>query len=147
MFFALFGAIVVVSLATSIAVVRFFDPAVYKILQRTLGQDLADAWRRYVSFAILVAGISGGVRTWNLEQYLPPAPGKGAGQLDLTGPRWLLEMWSTLTETLRSIALVMLLFFLCSMMAYVIARALEVRRRKEMALETSEDSASGQEQA
>jgi TctA family transporter len=60
MFYALFVAIVVVALAASLAVVRFFDPAVHKILQRTLGQDLADAWRRYISFAILVAGISGG---------------------------------------------------------------------------------------
>lgn len=131
MFYALFAAIVAVALAASLAVVRFFDPAVYKILLRTLGQDLADAWRRYVSFAILVAGISGGVRPWNLEQYLPPSAGKGSTQLEITGARWLLELWSTLTETLRSIALVMLLFFLCSMMAYVIARSLELRRAKQ----------------
>lgn len=131
MFYALFTAIVAVALAASLAVVRFFDPAVYKILLRTLGQDLADAWRRYISFAILVAGISGGVRPWNLEQYLPPSAGKGSTQLEITGARWLLELWNALTETLRSIALVMLLFFLCSMMAYVIARSLELRRAKQ----------------
>ena len=131
MFYALFVAIVAVALAASLAVVRFFDPAVYKILLRTLGQDLADAWRRYISFAILVAGISGGVRPWNLEQYLPPSAGKGSTQLEITGARWLLELWNALTETLRSIALVMLLFFLCSMMAYVIARSLELSRAKQ----------------
>ena len=131
MFYALFVAIVAVALAASLAVVRFFDPAVYKILLRTLGQDLADAWRRYISVAILVAGISGGVRPWNLEQYLPPSAGKGSTQLEITGARWLLELWNALTETLRSIALVMLLFFLCSMMAYVIARSLELRRAKQ----------------
>lgn len=141
MFYALFTAIVAVALATSLAVVRFFDPAVYKILLRTLGQDLADAWRRYISFAILVAGISGGVRPWNLEQYLPPSAGKGSTQLEITGARWLLELWSALTETLRSIALVMLLFFLCSMMAYVIARSLELRRSRELPVDSRQQDA------
>jgi hypothetical protein len=37
---------------------------------------------------------------------------------------------------LRSIALIMLLFFLCSMMAYVIARSLELRRAKDMQAQT-----------
>ncbi|WP_062788331.1 hypothetical protein [Aquitalea pelogenes] len=132
MFYALFAAIVVVALATSLAVVRFFDPAIVKILRRTLGQDLADAWRYYISFAIVVAGISGGVRPWNLEQYLPPTAGKGSTQLELTGARWVLELWNALTETLRSMALVMFLFFICLMMAYVIARALELRRAREL---------------
>jgi len=131
MFYALFAAIVAVTVLVSVAVVRFFDTAVYKILLRVLGQDLADAWRRYISFVIFVAGVSGGVRPWNLEQYLPPTAGKGSSQLEITGARWLLELWNALTETLRSIALIMLLFFLCSMMAYVIARSLEVRRARE----------------
>jgi hypothetical protein len=59
----------------------------------------------------------------------------------MTGARWLLELWNALTETLRSIALIMLLFFLCSMMAYVIARSLELRRAKE--LEAGTDLAGG----
>lgn len=140
MFYALFAAIIAVALVTSLAVVRFFDAAIYKILLRTLGQDLADAWRRYISFAILVAGISGGVRPWNLEQYLPPLAGKGSSQLEITAARCSLELWSALTETLRSIAWVMLLFFLCSMMAYVIARSLELRRAKDMPAHTLPDS-------
>lgn len=144
MFYALFAAIVVVALATSLAVVRFFDPAIVKILRRTLGPDLADAWRYYISFAIVVAGISGGVRPWNLEQYLPPTAGKGSTQLELTGARWVLELWNALTETLRSMALVMFLFFICLMMAYVIARALELRRARELEASKNVD-ASGQE--
>lgn len=106
----------------------FFDPAVNKILARILGRDLTDAWRKYIFFAIVVTGVSGGVRQWSLEKYLPPAAGKGSTALDLTGERWLLELFNTFIDTLRSIAWVMLLFFLCAMLAHVIMKAVEMRK-------------------
>ncbi|HJV05710.1 MAG TPA: hypothetical protein VJ642_00125 [Chromobacteriaceae bacterium] len=138
MFFALFGATVIVALATSLAAARFFDVAVNKILQKTLGPDLTEAWRKYIYFAIFVAGLSGGVRQWELEKYLPPAPGKGSGAMELTGARWLLEIFNTLTEALRSIALIMLMFFLCAMMAYVIAQALARRQQQSHASDVND---------
>ncbi|KMN31078.1 hypothetical protein VI26_19610 [Chromobacterium sp. LK1] len=128
MFYALFGLTLAVAIATSVLTARFFDPAVNKILARILGRDLTDAWRKYIFFAIVVTGVSGGVRQWSLEKYLPPAAGKGSTALDLTGERWLLELFNTFIDTLRSIAWVMLLFFLCAMLAHVIMKAVEMRK-------------------
>ncbi|WP_440025959.1 hypothetical protein [Chromobacterium amazonense] len=130
MFYVLFATILIVVVAAAVAAARFFDPAVAKILGRTLGQELADAWRKYVFFVIVVSGISGGVRPWSLERYLAPAPGKGSTQLELSGQRWMLELYTAGIETLRSIAWVVLLFFLFAMLAYVIMRAVEFRRQE-----------------
>lgn len=129
MFFALLLVIIAVALATSLASARFFDSAVEKILVRILGEDLTHAWRKYVYFAILASGLSGGVHQWDLEKYLPSSPGKGGAPLALTPARWAMELFNTLTETLHSIALIMLLFFICSMMAYVVAKTLAFRKR------------------
>ncbi|UTH75446.1 hypothetical protein [Chromobacterium sp. IIBBL 290-4] len=130
MFYVLFATILIVVVAAAVAAARFFDPAVGKILGRTVGADLAEAWRKYVFFAIVVSGISGGVRPWSLERYLTPAQGKGSSQLELSGQRWMLELYTAGIETLRSIAWVVLLFFLCAMLAYVIMRAIEFRREE-----------------
>ncbi|AUH52734.1 hypothetical protein CXB49_19030 [Chromobacterium sp. ATCC 53434] len=130
MFYVLFTTILILVIATAVAAARFFDPAVAKILGRTLGQDLAEAWRKYVFFAIVVSGISGGVRQWSLQQYLPPAPGKGSTQLPLSGERWMLELFQAFISTLMSIAWVVLLFFLCAMLTYAIMRAVEFRREE-----------------
>ncbi|OHX13651.1 hypothetical protein [Chromobacterium sphagni] len=130
MFYVLFGTILIVVAATAAAAARFFDPAVAKILGRTIGEELAFAWRKYVFFAIVVTGISGGVRPWSLERYLAPAPGKGSTQLALGGERWMLELFQAFISTLQSIAWVVLLFFLCAMLAYVVMRAVEFRRQE-----------------
>ncbi|WP_434630798.1 hypothetical protein [Chromobacterium sp. CV08] len=130
MFYVLFTTILILVVATAVAAARFFDPAVARILGRTLGQDLAEAWRKYVFFAVVVSGISGGVRQWSLQQYLPPVPGKGSTQLPLSGERWMLELFQAFISTLMSIAWVVLLFFLCAMLAYAIMRAVEFRREE-----------------
>lgn len=128
MFYALFGLSLLIATAVAVASAKFFDPAVGKILTRTMGQELSDAWRKYVMFAIVVSGVSGGVRPWALEQYLPSGGSKGNSTLQLTGERWTLELYSTFIDTLRSIAWVMLLFFLFAMVAYLVKRAVDVRR-------------------
>lgn len=58
------------------------------------------------------------------------APGKGTTQLQLSGERWLLELFQAFISTLQSIAWVVLLFFLCAMLAYAIMRAVEFRREE-----------------
>lgn len=132
MFYALLIVTLAVSLATSIAVVRFFDPTIRKTLQRIIGEELTDAWRKYLSFAIVVVGVSGGGRLWELEKYLPnPASSSKEGaQMLLTGERWFLEIYRTLIETLRSISWLLLLFFLAAMVAYVVMRVLDQRQSK-----------------
>ncbi|MDN0075712.1 hypothetical protein QU481_12520 [Crenobacter sp. SG2303] len=129
MFYALLGATLVVALLTSIAVARFFDSAVNKILARIIGGDLADAWRKYLSFAIVVVGVQGGVRLWELEKYVTAT--RESAALELNGMRWTLEIYRTFIDTLQSIAWVLLLFFLAAMIAYVIVRAIELKHEQK----------------
>ncbi|MCW3481746.1 hypothetical protein OL229_19630 [Neisseriaceae bacterium JH1-16] len=129
MFYALLGATLAVALLTSIAVARFFDGAVNKILGRIIGSDLADAWRKYLSFAIVVVGVQGGVRLWELEKYVTAT--RESAALELNGMRWTLEIYRTFIDTLQSIAWVLLLFFLAAMIAYVIVRAIELKHEQK----------------
>lgn len=130
MFYALLLTTLIIALATSVVTARFFDGAVRKILLRIVGEELAEAWRNYLRFAIIVVGVSGGVRLWELEKYIGGARPTGAsgGTLELNGMRWTLEIYRTLIETLQSIAWMMLLFFLATMVAYVIGKAIEQRK-------------------
>ncbi|KZE34860.1 hypothetical protein EV683_102194 [Crenobacter luteus] len=128
MFYALLLATLVVALGTAYVTARFFDTAVQKILARIVGDELADAWRKYLRFAIMVVGVSGGVRLWELEKYVTAS--REASKLELNGMRWTLEIYRTLIETLQSIAWMMLLFFLAAMIAYVIVRAIEIKHHE-----------------
>ena len=58
-------------------------------------------------------------------------PGEMKGEakvLALTGDRWVLEVYRTVIETLQGLAWVLLLFFLFSLMAYVVVRVFESRK-------------------
>ncbi len=56
----------------SFLVARLFERPIRQILGRLVPDDLTSAWHRYLTFAIYVVGISGGVRIWSLEQYILP---------------------------------------------------------------------------
>lgn len=126
MFFMLLAATFLIALVTSVLVSRFFDGAMERTLDRIVGNDLTEPWRRYLRFAIVVVGVSGGVRLWDLEKYLDPR----SSALELTGARWTLELYRTLIETLQSVAWMLLLFFMCSMIAYVVVRAIESKAHR-----------------
>ncbi|WP_028536817.1 hypothetical protein [Paludibacterium yongneupense] len=129
MFFVLLIVTLVVSLGTSILTARFFDGAVHRILIRLVGDEDTSAWRKYLLFAIVVVGVSGGVRLWELEKYIT---GKGdSAPLELNAMRWVLEIYRSVIETLQSIAWMLLLFFLCALVAFVIMRAIERRADTE----------------
>lgn len=110
---------------------RAFDGSVLRILDRLVGSDLAPAWARYMRFAILVTGISGGVRIYQLERYLEGSDMRGP---DMPPPvldtnRWVLEVYGTLIGTLQSIAWILLVFFLVALLAWVVVRGLEARQK------------------
>ena len=64
--------IALVALGAALLTVRFFDAAILRILHSILGAELASAWQRYLRFAIVVVGVSGGVRPLDLEKYIAP---------------------------------------------------------------------------
>jgi hypothetical protein len=68
--------------------------------------EIAAAWQRYMTFAIYVVGISGGVRIWELEKYITAR--KEEPPLVLNMDRWVLELYRTIIETLQSTAWLLL---------------------------------------
>jgi len=129
MFLSLLIVMFAVALATAAIVARLFDRPVAAILARLVTDEFAAAWHRYITFAIYVVGISGGVRIWTLEQYLNPR-GKDEPPLALTAQRWTLEIYRTILETLQSTAWLLLAFFLVALIAYVIVRGQELKHGK-----------------
>ena len=86
------------------------------------------AWNRYLGFAVVIVGVSGGVRVWSLEKYIT-ARTEGGEPIVLNADRWILEVYGTLIGALQSVAWVLLVFFLFALIAYVIMRGFEWRRQ------------------
>jgi hypothetical protein len=129
MFIALLLTTLVVAVLITFFVARAFESPIRAILTRIVGADMAEAWTRYMKFAMYVVGVSGGVRLYALEQYLPQreiiSP-EGIPiqppQTPLTAERWMLELFQTAIDTLQALAWLLLFFFLFAMVAFVIIR-------------------------
>jgi len=122
MFFALLFITFALALAVSALVAKLFDKSIGVILSRIIPDDISSAWQRFVRFALIVVGISGGVRIYQLERYLEE------DTADLTPERWTLEVYRTIIETLQSMAWALLLFFLFALIAYVVVQRGQMRR-------------------
>ena len=77
MFITLLIVTLLIALATSLLVMRLFDKMIRKILDRLVSAELSAAWNRYLSFAVVVVGVSGGVRVWSLEKYITARTDEG----------------------------------------------------------------------
>ncbi len=128
MFLTLLLVTFVVSVVVSIIVARMFAGPIDRILKRIIADEISDAWLRYMKFAILVVGVSAGVRVYELEKYISPARfDKEAKILELTQDRWILELYRTVIEALQGIAWLLLVFFVVALVAYVIVRIAEMK--------------------
>jgi ABC-type glycerol-3-phosphate transport system permease component len=126
MFLTLLLVTFVIAALVSFGVAQMFSTSLRRILDRIVAPDLAGAWHRYVLFALYVVGISGGVRIYSLEQYILPRDAK-APPLELTSDRWTLEVYRTVIGTMQSVAWLLLVVFVFLLIAYVVARGLELR--------------------
>lgn len=138
MFFTLLIVTLGVSALVSFIAARAFDAPVNSILYRLIDDAIANAWARYMKFAIYVVGISGGVRIHALERYIMPQHyPKLEGRtetiepFELTTERWVLEIYRTIIESLQAIAWMLLVFFVVSLGMYVLVRISEMRRTKQ----------------
>jgi hypothetical protein len=120
-FITLLAVTFLIALAVTFIVAKVFRRPIETILERIFGDQIGSAWQRYVTFAIYVVGISGGVRIWELEKYISPH-GLGEQQLILNRERWVLEVYRTVIETLQSTAWLLLAFFVITLIAYGIVR-------------------------
>ena len=126
MFVTLLLVTLAIALGTSLVVVKLFRSPIGTILERVVSPDLSGAWHRYLDFAVIVVGVSGGVRIWELEKYIT-ARFKDGEPVTLNGDRWVLEVYRTLIGTLQSAAWLLLVFFVFALIAYVIVRGFEIR--------------------
>jgi len=129
MFISLLVITFLIAAAVSFAVARLFRHSILSILERIVGADFSAGWWRYLTFAIYVVGISGGVRVWDLEKYITPRPEEAEAIL-LNAERWTLEIYRTVIGSLQSIAWMLLVFFVFALIAYVIVRGMELRHGK-----------------
>jgi hypothetical protein len=118
-----------VAVLVSFFVARLFRGSLRTILNRILSTELVGAWYRYITFAIYVVGVSGGVRIWELEKYITPRTETEAPIL-LTSDRWLLEIYRTIIATLQSTAWMLLVVFAVALIAVVIVRGQELKHGK-----------------
>ena len=117
-----------VSVLVSLAVAAMFAKPIESILNRVIADTISAAWLRYMKFAILVVGVSAGVRIYELEKYISPARNdKDSTVLELTQERWILELYRTVIEALQGIAWLLLVFFVFALIAYVIVRIAEMK--------------------
>jgi hypothetical protein len=121
--------LIIAAVTSAICAVLFAKP-VSKILVRLITEELAPTWKRYITFAIYVVGISGGVRIWEMEKYI--TPDKDDKLLILTSDRWTIEVYKTIVGSLQSIAWMLLIFFLFALLGYVIIRGFEAKRNSSI---------------
>jgi len=137
MFVTLLLITLVLALAVSALVARMFTKPLESILNRIIADEISAAWLKYLKFAILVVGVSAGVRISELEKYITPwRYDKDARIIELTQERWVLELYRTIIETLQGIAWMLLVFFVFALIAYVMVRMAELKR--DRANETSQ---------
>lgn len=130
MFLTLLAVTFFIALAVSFAVARMFTSPIERILNRIISDDISMAWLKYLKFAIYVVGISSGVRIWDLEKYITPMRRPvEEGVIELTMERWVLEVYRTIIETLQGIAWMLLVFFIFALIAYVVVRIFESRKK------------------
>ncbi len=140
MFISLLIVTFLISLVVSSVIALTFARPVKRIMHRIIPDDISEAWVRYLTFAIYVVGVAGGVRINQLERYIT-ARGPNNPIIALTGERWIIEVYSTIIGTLGSIAWMLLVFFIFALIAYVVVRAFELKR---VARDISSSGASGQ---
>ena len=132
MFVALLIVMLLISVGVSFGVARLFAKPIDAVLKRIIADDISQAWVKFVKFAIYIVGVSSGVRIWELERYISPAQ-LPRGATDLTGARWGLEIYRTVIDCLEGLAWLLLIFFLIALIAFIVVRAIELKKTKDVA--------------
>lgn len=128
MFLLLLIVTLLIASSVSYAVAKVFTRPLDAILKRIIADDISTAWLKYMKFAIMVVGISAGVRIQQLEKYITPMRWEKEPRIvELTFERWVLELYRTVIETLQGIAWMLLVFFVFALVAYVVVRVAEMK--------------------
>lgn len=136
MFVALFAASFVLALALSITVAWISREAIDSVLRRFVADYAVRAgFEKYIRFAIVVVGISGGTRVRVLQEYLAASDlNRAAMAAQLTQEFWVMEIYRTILGTLEGIATLLLVCIFLALIAPVVVRMLKlepVKTREE----------------
>jgi hypothetical protein len=135
MFITLLLVTFVISAFVAVVVAAWFANPIRRILGQIVDEEITFAWTLYLRFAVLVVGISSGVRIFQLERYITPSFGRENTEiLQLTRDRWVLEIYRTVIGTMQGIAWVLLVFFVVALLAVVVVRFGDSRARRRAAL-------------
>ena len=115
-----------ISVGVAALVIRMFRNPIDKIFARIIGEDISIAWRKFLTFALFVVGVSSGVNIRKLERFVAPAI-EDAVKPELTPEYWGLEIYRTIIDTLGGMAWALLLFFLVALIAFVIVKRKEAK--------------------
>ena len=133
MFYYLMICTFLLALVVSFVVMKIFSNSINQILARIIHDPIHSAWAIYTKFAGMVVGTSSGIRIYDMEKYITPLTYTDNDKkivIELTQERWVLEIYRTIIETLQGLAWMMLVFFMVSLIAYVIVRRSEVKYQK-----------------
>ena len=128
MFVALFVASFILALALSITVAWISREAIDSILRRFVTDSAVRAgFEKYIRFAIVVVGISGGTRVRVLQEYLAASDlNKAAMAAQVTQEFWVMEIYRTILGTLEGIAMLLLVCIFLALIAPVVVRMLKL---------------------
>ncbi len=133
MFYSLVIVTFLLALGLSYSVMHLFKSSIDAILARIIQDPIYSAWGKYTFFAGLVVGTSSGIRIYDMEKYISPihydTEQKQAIILSLTQERWVLEIYRTIVETLQGLAWMMLVFFMVTLLAYVLLKRNEAAKK------------------
>ncbi|UWZ85301.1 hypothetical protein [Occallatibacter riparius] len=116
------------SLVVACLVAWLFRKSISAIMSRIIHESLSTAWVRYMMVAIVVVGVSGGVRPWDYEKYITPL--KDQPLPVLNSDRWILEIYRTVIGTAQAEVWMLLVFFVFALISYVLVRNAELRQGK-----------------
>ena len=129
-----FLILLIVTLAIAVVVaglvIFFFKNPMDKIFARIIGEEISTAWRKFLTFALFVVGVSSGVNYNRLEKFIQPETDTMSRPI-LTIQYWGLEIYRTIINTLGGLAWALLLFFIAALIAFVIIKRGEGRAKTE----------------
>jgi len=135
MFIALFAASFLLALVLSATIAWLSQEAMDTILRRFVVDPVVRrGFEKYIRFAIVVVGISGGTRVKPLQEYISAAEwNKPALQAALTQEFWTLELYRTVMGTLEGVAGLLLLCIFLALMAPLCSACSRWNRQKTWA--------------
>jgi hypothetical protein len=125
--YALLITMVSVSLLTALTISYAFMPWLNRILDHLASQPLAHAWRKCLNWAIILVGLQGGVRVWELENF---ALSQNKIPFNTNPLYWILEIYRVFIDTAQSCIWVIILFLLVALLVEAIVLVLN-RKNKQ----------------